>query len=190
MSEKVRMTATALAATYDFPATGVVVDIGGGKGTLLSAVLRTHPNLSGMLFDQPQVVAGATATLEQAGVSERCQVDGGDFFVAVPGGGTLYILSEVIHDWDDERSVAILRRCAEAMPSEAKILLVEHVIEAGNAPAWAKFLDLQMLVMTGGRERAAEEFERLFQAAGLRLTRIIPMEGDDSLIEGKRLVEV
>jgi O-methyltransferase/methyltransferase family protein len=190
MSENARDRAASIVASYDFPATGTVVDVGGGHGVLLSAVLRAHPSLRGILFDQPQVVTGATSRLEAAGVSERCTVAGGDFFAGVPEGGTVYVLSQIIHDWDDERSVAILRSCRAALEGDAKVVLVESVIEAGNAPSRAKFLDLQMLVMTGGRERTVEEYHRLFKAAGLRLTRVVPMGAEDSLIEAERAVEM
>src|SRR5262249_11413003 len=143
-----------------------------------------------VLFDQPQVVAGSASRLEAAGVSERCAVAGGDFFAGVPSGGTLYMLSKIIHDWDDERSVAILRSCRNALEGDAKVVLVESVIEAGNAPSWAKFLDVQMLVMNGGRERTVKEYLHLFAAAGLRLTRVIPTGAEDSLIEAERAEEM
>jgi hypothetical protein len=188
MSENVRDRAASIVASYDFPAAGTVVDVGGGHGVLLSVVLRAHPSLQGILFDQPHVVAGAAPRLEAAGVSERCAVVGGDFFAGVPSGGTVYTLSKVIHDWDDERSVAILRSCRDALEGDAKVVLVESVIEAGNAPSWAKFLDVQMLVMNGGRERTVQEYHRLFAAAGLRLTRVIPTGAEDSLIEAERAV--
>jgi O-methyltransferase/methyltransferase family protein len=185
MSEKVRLTATAFAAAYPFPSQGTVVDVGGGHGVLLGAALRAHPSLRGVLFDQPQVVAGAAATLEAAGVTKRCAVVGGDFFVAVPSGGSVYVLCEVIHDWNDERALQILRRCAEVMEPEAKLVLVENVITSGAA-APARLLDLHMLVMHGGRERATDEFARLFAAAGLRLTRTIPLDSGESMVEGER----
>jgi O-methyltransferase/methyltransferase family protein len=189
MSENVRDRAAAIVGSYDFPATGTVVDVGGGYGVLLSAVLRAQPSLQGILFDHPQVVAGATPRLEAAGVSDRCAVVGGDFFAGVPAGGTVYVLSKVIHDWDDERSIAILRSCRDALEGDAKVVLVESVIEAGNDPSWAKFLDVQMLVMNGGRERTIEEYRRLFVAAGLQLTRVIPTGVEDNLIEAERAVE-
>jgi hypothetical protein len=186
MSEKVRLTAAALAISYPFPSGGMVVDVGGGHGVLLSAVLRAHPSVQGILFDQPQVVAGAAATLEATGAAERCVVVGGDFFLAVPKGGTVYILCEVIHDWDDEHALQILRRCAEAMAPAAKIVLVESVITSGAAALPARFLDMHMLVMHGGRERTTEEFARLFTAAGLRLSRTMPLESGESIVEGER----
>ena len=189
MSENVRDRAAAIVASYDFPAAGTVVDVGGGYGVLLSAMLRAQPSLQGILFDHSQVVAGAASRLEAAGVSDRCEVVGGDFFAGVPAGGTVYVLSKVIHDWDDERSIAILRSCRDAMEGHAKVVLVESVIEAGNDPSWAKFLDVQMLVMNGGRERTIEEYRRLFAAAGLQLTRVIPTGVEANLIEADRAVE-
>jgi hypothetical protein len=186
MSEKVRLTATAFAATYPFPAQGTVVDVGGGHGVLLSAVLQAHPSLQGILFDQPQVIAGAAATLEAAAVVECCSVVGGDFFVDVPSEGSVYVLCEVIHDWDDEHALQILRRCAEAMKPEAKLALVENVITSGDAASSARLLDLHMLVMHGGRERATDEFARLFAAAGLRLTQTIPLQSGETVVEGER----
>jgi O-methyltransferase domain/Dimerisation domain len=185
MSEKVRLTATAFAASYSFPSQGTVVDVGGGHGVLLSAVIQAHPSLRGILFDQPQVVAGA-ATLEAAGVAERCALVGGDFFVAVPSGGSVYVLCEVLHDWDDEHALQILRRCAEAMRPEAKLALVENVLMSGAAASSACLLDLHMLVMHGGRERATDEFVRLFAAAGLRLTRTVPLDSGETVVEGER----
>jgi hypothetical protein len=186
MSEKVRLSATAFATAYPFPAGGAVVDVGGGHGVLLSAALRAHPSVRGVLFDQPQVVAGAAATLEAAGVAERCALVGGDFFVAVPSDGAVYVLCEVIHDWDDVHALQILRRCAEAMAPDAKIVLVEKVITSGAAALSAHLLDLHMLVMHGGRERTIEEFARLFAAAGLRLTRTMPLGSDERIVEGER----
>jgi O-methyltransferase domain len=130
-------------------------------------------------------VAGAAAYLEGAGVVDRCERMSGDFFASLPPGADLYMLRHIIHDWDDKRSIAILRSCVQAMAPDSKTLVIESVIEPGNEPSPAKFLDLVMLVMNGGRERTAEEYKRLFTAAGLRLTRIIPA-GAESLIEGER----
>jgi len=162
------------------------VDVGGGQGVLLAAVLRAHPALRGVLFDQPHVLAGAEQMMAEAGVADRCARVSGDFFASAPTGGDIYLLRHILHDWDDERSIAILRACARAMPHSGRALVVESVIEAGNGPSWAKFKDLNMLVMQGGRERTAEEYRQLFAAAGLRLTRIIPTGDDASIIEGER----
>lgn len=186
MSAGSRMAAPAIAVAYDFATAGTVVDVGGGRGTLIAAILRAHPTVRGIVFDQPHVVAGAGPVLAEAGVADRCELVGGDFFTAIPEGGEVYILRRIIHDWDDDRAVAILRNCARAMAPGARMLVAETVIPPGNEPSAAKFLDLQMLVMTGGRERTAAEYRSLFAAAGLSLTRVIPAGPEVSLIEGER----
>lgn len=186
MSESSRRSAAAITGAYDFSAAGTVVDVGGGQGMLIAAVLRANPALHGILFDQPHVVASAESILAEAGVADRCARIGGDFFASVPPGGGIYTLRHIIHDWDDERSITILRNCAQALAPGGKVVVVERVIEAGNEASWAKFLDLQMLVMNGGRERTAEEFHRLFTAAGLTPPRILPTATDASILEGER----
>ena len=185
MTANSRRAASAVVAVYDFSSAHTVVDIGGGHGTLLAAVLRANPGLRGMLFDEEHVVAGATSLLEAAGVADRCERASGDFFQTAPANADLYMMRHILHDWDDERCIVILSACAQAMAPGGKVLAIESVIAPGNDPSPAKFLDLQMLVMNGGRERTAEEYRRLYTAAGLILTRIIPA-GVESLIEGAR----
>ena len=184
MSASSRQAALALVAAYDFSAAGKVVDIAGGQGALIAAILRANPALHGVLFDQPHVVENALPLLEAAGVADRCELASGDFFAAVPPGDT-YTLRHILHDWEDDHCIAILRSCAQALAPGGRVLAIESVIEPGNDPSPAKFLDLMMFVMNGGRERTAEEYQRLFAAAGLTLTRIIPA-GAESLIEGVR----
>lgn len=186
MSANSRRTATAILSAYDFPATGVVVDAGGGQGMFLAAILRAHPALRGVLFDLPDVVASAEDVLEQAGVTDRCARVGGDFFTPPLPVGDLYTLRQIIHDWDDERSVAILRNCAQAIAPDGKVLVIEGVIPSGNTPSPVKLIDLQMLVMNGGRQRTEAEFRQIYAAAGLRLTRVIPITPDLSIVEGAR----
>ena len=186
MSESSRRSASAVVGAYDFPTAGTVVDVGGGQGVLIAAVLRARPGLRGVLFDQPHVLAGAEPVLAEAGVADRCARDAGDFFASAPPGGDRYLLRHILHDWDDERATSILRGCARAMAPGGKVLVIEGVIEAGNEPSLAKFLDLRMLLMLGGRERTAEEFGHLFDAAGLRLTHVIPAGAGSSIIEGER----
>lgn len=176
--------AAAVIAAYDFGERGTVVDVAGGQGLLLAAILRAHPGLRGVLFDQPHVVASAEPTSQAAGVAERCEIVSGDFFERVPPGGDFYTLRQVIHDWDDERAIAILRNCAQAMAPQGRVLLIELVMPEGPSAKRAAYLDMQMLMMTGGHERRGVEFERLFSAAGLRLTRIIPTQAGPSVIEG------
>jgi SAM-dependent methyltransferase len=178
--------ADAVVAAYDFGAHGTVVDIAGGQGRLLAAILRANPGLRGVLFDQPHVVASAEPTLQAAGVAERCEIVGGDFFEQAPSGGDVYTLCRIIHDWDDERSIVILRNCAQALAPGGRIAVIEQALPDGPGAGRAALLDMTMLIMTGGHERTADEFARLFSAAGLRLTRIVPTQAGSSVIEGVR----
>jgi len=156
----------------DFPAAGIIVDVGGGTGELLAAALAANPGLSGILHDLPNVVAHAAPVLAAAGVANRCKVEGGSFLEKVPGSGDVYLLKQVIHDWDDARAAMILRRCRKCMPSAARLLIIERrmpeVAEPGTS-AEAFFADLEMLVMNGGRERTESEYRRLLADTGFRL---------------------
>jgi len=184
--------AAAVVTAYDFSALGTIVDVGGGHGALLRAILHTTPTARGLLFDLPHVVEGAKRQIEAAGLAERCAVVEGDFFTAVPSGGDAYILSEVIHDWDDERSLTILKNCHRAMNKEGRLLLVELVLPAriDQSPTSQIIVgsDVNMLVLAGGRERTEAEFRALFEAGGFQLTKIIPTQGlARSVVEGIRL---
>jgi hypothetical protein len=178
--------ASAVVEAYDFNEARVVVDVAGGQGVLLSTILQAHPALHGVLFDQPHVVASAEPFLRSAGVADRCEVASGDFFVGVPTGGDVYTLRQIIHDWDDDRAVAILRSCAQAMAPDGRVALIELVMNPSDTAAQGVYLDITMMVMNGGHERTAAEYDRLFNAAGLRLTRIIPTASVSSVIEGVR----
>jgi hypothetical protein len=163
----------------DFSGVGTLVDVGGGHGALLSAILLANPRLRGVLFDIATVINGARSRILAAGLSERCQLVAGDFFDKLPAGGDVYILKWIIHDWNDERSIAILRNCHASMSAAAKLLLIERLIPEraslsatpGQEPSFA---DLNMLVLTGGRERTEQEFRVLLDAAGFMLTAITP----------------
>ena len=170
--------------SYDFSDVGVLVDVGGGEGALLANILAANPGVGGVLFDQEHVVAGAGDLLERAGVADRCEVVAGSFFEAVPGGGDAYLLKSVVHDWDDAEAVEILRSCRKAMGGTGKLLVVEPVIGPGNEPDPAKYSDLNMLVILGGRERTASEFERLYAEAGFDLTGIVRTGSAFAVIEG------
>ena len=173
----------AVAAAYDF-GSSVVVDIGGGEGALLAAILGRFPKARGILFDLPHGVVDAADLMAREGLTDRCTVVAGDFFEQAPAGGDVYVLKRIIHDWDDARARRILEVCRRAMRDTACLLLVEHVMPPGNARSWAKVVDLEMLVVTsGGRERTEEEFRALLASAGLRLTQIIPTASPISIIE-------
>jgi hypothetical protein len=177
--------AEAVAQSYDFSGIGVLADVGGGEGGLLATILAANPALRGVLFDLPHVVAAAGALLERAGVADRCEVVGGSFFETVPEGADAYLLKSIIHDWDDAAAIEILRTCRAPMADTGRLLVVEPVIRPGNEPDRAKFSDLNMLVMLGGRERTADDFERLYAEAGFRLTTIVPTGSPPfNIIEG------
>lgn len=169
---------------YDFSQFQTVVDIGGGNGLVLAAVLNRHAALHGVLFDMPDVVERARLNIVSAGLSDRCQVVGGDFFASVPAGGDAYVMRHILHDWDDDEAVAILRNCRKAMLPGGKVVVVESVIPPGNEPSLGKWLDLSMLVSHSGRERTKEQYRRLFAEAGLTLHRIISTTVETSMIEG------
>lgn len=180
------LTATVVEAfleNYDFSSLSTVVDVGGGRGSLIAAILKANSTLKGILFDVPTVIEEALPQLEANGVTDRCALVAGNFFESVPVGGDAYLLKWIVHDWDDEKALAILKNCHQAMPDNSRLLLIEQVISPGNEPSLGKLLDLNMLVMMGGRERTEAEFRSLLQAAGFQLTRIIPTLSPVSLIE-------
>jgi predicted O-methyltransferase YrrM len=189
MTEWTASVAPTVAAAYDFSATQTLVDVGGGHGQMLASILQAHPTLHGVLFDLPNVAAGASPLLEGAGVADRCQVIGGDAFKTVPEGFETYLLSRVIHDWDDERAIALLARCHQAMKPQGKVLLVERVILTGSTPQVLVLeSDVQMLVLSsGGRERTDAEYLALLSAAGFELTRLIVVLPPFYVIEAVRV---
>ncbi len=185
MTRVSNMNCPVIAASYPFSKFQRVVDIGGGQGSLLAHILRKHPAINGVLFDLPDVVKDATEI--DSAIASRCEIVGGDFFKAVPEGGDLYIMQQIIHDWDDELASKILTNCRNAMADNGRLLVVDAVIKPGNSKDMNKIIDLQMLLMTkGGRERTEQEFREPFRDAGLELLRIIPTASMFSIIEGKR----
>ncbi|MDQ6655349.1 MAG: methyltransferase [Verrucomicrobiota bacterium] len=174
----------AIVEAYDFSRVRQVVEIAGGHGLLLAGVLKASAATRGVLFDLPSVTAGAKELLRREGVEDRVELASGDFFQAVPAGADLYTMKHIIHDWDDERSITILRNIRSAMDPAGKVLIIEMVVPEGNTPSASKFLDLQMLVMEGGKERTEEEYRSLYAAAGFKLTRMIATKSPFSLIEG------
>ena len=176
----------AVVKTYDFSRVGTVVDIGGSKGGMLASILGNNPDVHGVLFDQPHAVAEAPALLAAAGVAGRCSIAPGDFFVSVPEGGDAYVLKSILHDWDDERCVAILQNCARAMKADGKILLVERVVPVGRVPADIALTDIVMMLLTGGKERTEHEYSVLLGRAGLVLARVISTGTSTSIVEATR----
>ena len=175
---------TALHDAYDFAGINTIIDVGGGHGGLITSILEKNPEMQGILFDQPRVIDGAKTRLAESGLANRCKIVGGDFFQSVPEGADAIIMKWIIHDWNDEQSVAIMKNCHRALPENGKLILVEAVVPSTSEPHFSKFIDLNMLVMTGGRERTAEEFRKLYEAAGFQLTRVVPTESPFSVIEG------
>ena len=174
-----------LTSLYDFSNFKTVVDVGGGHGALITRILKANPESKGILYDAPQVVSGAQDRLNTEGLSDRCEAIGGDFFKSVPAGGDVYVMKWIIHDWDDEKAIRILKNCRTQMNPDSRLIIVDCVVPESNEPHFAKFIDLNMLVMTGGKERTQDEFAKLFEAAGFKLLRVIPTEQPTSIIEGQ-----
>jgi sulfur carrier protein ThiS len=170
-------------AAYDFARFGTIVDVGGGNGRLLSAILQGAPATRGVLFDLPAVTAGAPLVLKGSGVTARCRIESGSFFDAVPAGGDAYLLKHIIHDWEESKALAILRNVRNAIGADGTLLLVEMVLPEGNAPHVGKLLDMEMLLSVGGRERTAKEYAQLLAAAGFRQARVVPTVAPVSIIE-------
>jgi len=177
MAHRSEREAADVVAAYDFGGIGRLVDVGGGSGVLLEAILRATPALHGILFDRPDAVERAQRRLAAAGVDSRCECVAGDFFAAVPPGADAYLLSRVIHDWDDADAHCILARCREAMPPHARLLLVEAILpeRARDGPEAVR-MDVHMLMLLGARERTEDEYRRLLAGAGFALRRVVPTE--------------
>jgi hypothetical protein len=170
---------------YDFSGFEKVVDIGGGHGGLITSILKKNSHVRGVLFDAPQVIEGARLKIEAAGLADRCKTVSGDFFKSVPTGGDAYVMKWIIHDWDDQKAITILRNCRTEMQPNSKLILVDCVVPETNEPHFSKFIDLNMLVMTGGKERTAKEFEKLLSDAGFKMLRVIPTDVPTSIVEAE-----
>ena len=179
----------AVVAAYDFSRAGTVVDVGGGHGALLIAILSAHPAVRGILFERESVAVGARTRIEAASLGGRCAVETGDFFRSVPRGGGVYLLSHIIHNWDDQRSGHILANCRAAMAPEARLLILEQVLperfEPSTAAVRVAMADLHMLAITGGQERTAAEYRRLLAATGFTLGAVTGTAVAESLIEAR-----
>lgn len=177
----------AMTDAYDFSQFKVLADVGGGNGSLLSTVLKKNPNLRGLLYDLPGVTQRAKDSIAAAGLADRIEIQAGSFFESIPSGADAYLMRHIIHDWDDERSLTILRNIHKVIPASGKLLVVEGVIPPGNDPNFGKLLDLTMLTLPGGKERTEAEYRELFKQGGFELTRIIPTTAEVSVIEGRKI---
>ncbi len=169
----------------DFTGISVLADIGGGNGSLISAVLARHPNMTGILFDLGHVVGRAKENLKAAGLGSRCNVIEGSFFETIPAGADAYLFRHIIHDWTDEQCIQILGHCRKVIPADGKLLIVDCVVPAGNAPSLSKNMDITMLTFTGGQERTETQFRSLLKASGFELKSITPTTSIISVVEGK-----
>jgi len=171
---------------YDLSGIEVIADIGGGNGSQITEILKKYPKMRGILFDLPHVIDRAREKIGASGLLDRCQLISGSFFDTAPKGADAYVMRHIIHDWDDDKCLTILRNCHRGMMPESKLLVIESVIPPGNERFHGKFLDLVMLLIPGGKERTAAEYKTLFEQAGLMLTRIVPTNTEISIVEGRK----
>jgi hypothetical protein len=179
----------AIVAAYDFSRFGKIIDIGGGQGKLIAAILKANQEPRGALFDTPNQTPIAKRRFEQEGIAERCETITGDFLESVPEGGDAYLLKHIIHDWDDAMAIEVLKTCHRSMSKDARLLLIEEIVTEDSEFTPAKVLDIQQLLMPGGRERTAEEYRKLLEAAGFELTAVIPTQSSLSIIESRKAGE-
>jgi ubiquinone/menaquinone biosynthesis C-methylase UbiE len=173
-----------LADAYDFSSVRRMVDVGGGNGSVTAAILKLHPRLEAVIYDQPHVLPAADLYLEKRGVRDRCRLVAGNFFESVPQGGDVYLLSNIIHDWDDDRALLILRNCRRAMTPKARALLLEIVMPPHGHPSRAVMYDVNMMVLLHGQERSADEYRNLLAEANLELAPIKHLSDRIDLLEG------
>lgn len=179
------MTIPVVLEAYDFSGIETLVDVGGGHGFLISQILKHYPNMQGMLFDLPHVLEGAQARIQRLGLSSRLQTCPCDFFVSIPSGGDAYLMQHIIHDWEDAKCRLILKNIHKALDGKknGKLIILDSLVKADNAPDVSKWIDLEMLTMPGGRERTEDEFRALLHECGFKLTRAIPLPGMVGIIE-------
>lgn len=175
----------AMLEAFDFSGIGTLADVGGGNGSLLTPLLLKYPAMKGILFDLGHVIERAKANLRKAGLGDRCEVREGNFFEAFPAGADAYLMRHIIHDWNDQQSVQILKNCRAVMPPHGRLFIVETVVPTGNEPSPAKEFDMAMLIYPGGMERTEDEYRALFSAAGLELAGVTPTPSPVSVIEGR-----
>lgn len=173
----------AILSAYDFSPLRTVIDIGGSEGALMVALLQAYPRLNGVVFDVEAVINQAEKRLGELNLSERIKLVAGNFFTDVPADGDLYILKSILHNWDSVAAQRILQNCRRAMSTDARLLIVERLVELDNGPSESKLFDINMLVVTGGQERTEQEYQMILRNSGFQLTRIIPTHSPLSLLE-------
>ena len=183
MDDHGRGVSAAVVDAYDFSGISRVVDVGGGHGTLIQAILKAHPKMTGILFDAPHVAESARRVIAEAGLGDRCAVEGGDFFRAVPRDADAYLLRWIIHDWEHDLALTILRNCRSAMKKTGRVLLVEAIVPPSDEPHPSKVFDFVMLTGLGGQERTEKEYAALLREADLRLARVVPTASPMSILE-------
>ncbi|CAN5516369.1 methyltransferase [soil metagenome] len=187
MTELSESVIPAIVEAYDFAHYPTVADIAGGQGMLLVGILKANPLIAGVLFEQPEVLSGASTLLQHEGALNRVKLLSGDFLESIPAGADLYLMKHILHDWDDEVNKRILSNIQKVMSSESKLLIIEMIVPQGSEPSPSKIMDLQMLIMEGGKERTQAEYGQLLAAAQLQLLRIIPTRSAYSIIEASRI---
>ncbi len=174
----------AIIDAYDFSGIGTLTDVGGGLGVLMAEILMVNPMMRGIVLDIPSVIQKTRKMIQARDIKDRCQAVECDFFRDIPSGSDAYLMSNILHDWSDKQCRLILSNCHRAMKRKSKLLVMEMIISPGNEPSVAKLLDLEMLVITGGRERTEAEFKNLFESSGFKLSRILPTKENVYIIEG------
>jgi hypothetical protein len=182
-----RKIAPALLEAYDFSGIGTLMDVAGGHGAILCEVLSRYPGMKGILFDMPNVIEEATCHICSLNMDLRCQTVTGDFFDEIPAGADAYYMQHIIHDWADEPALKILANCRRALEGrkDGRLIIVDAVVPETSEPHFSKILDLEMLLMPGGRERTEREWRDLFHQAGFEIARIVPMQASESVIEAR-----
>jgi hypothetical protein len=178
-----RFVAASILDAYDFSGVRTIMDVGGSNGSLILAILARHPEMKGKIADLPYIEPQAKANIAAAGVAGRCAFEASDFFHKVPGGADLQVMKSILHDWNDEECVRLLRNCRASLEPGGKLLVVEMLVPEAAGPDFVTLMDLNMLVMTGGRERTAREYDALFEAAGFGRARVIPTRSPVALLE-------
>jgi SAM-dependent methyltransferase len=180
-----RFVSNAVLDAYDFSGARTVLDVGGGNGSMVLAILERHPSLRGLVHDLPYIEAHANERIRAAGAADRCRFVAGDFFERVPEGADLLVMKYILHDWNDEQSIRLLQACRAAIAPDGRLLIIETVVPPDNRPDLVQMMDLNMLVMTGGLERTEREYAALLEKAGFLLTRVVATASPCSLVEAR-----